>query len=48
MKLISMFYKSKCKKVDCLCIHIERDIEAEEDIDEQELNQLKKNNSTKI
>lgn len=48
MKIISMFYKSKCKKFDCLCIHIERDIEAEEDIDEQELNQLKKNNSTKI
>lgn len=45
MKIISMFYKSKCKKINCLCIHIERDIEAEEEIDEQE---IKKNNSTKI
>lgn len=38
LKIISMFYKSKCKRVDCLCIHIERDIDAEEDLDEQIIN----------
>jgi hypothetical protein len=35
LKLISMCYKSKCKKFDCLSIHIERDIENEEKLDEQ-------------
>ena len=37
LKLISMCYKSKCKKFDCLCIKIERDIDNEEKLDEQEL-----------
>jgi len=27
-------YKSKCSKVDIGCIHIERDVEAEEQIDQ--------------
>jgi hypothetical protein len=48
MKLISMFYKSKCKKVDCCCIHIERDIIIEEEYDEKELKEFNKNDSTKI
>jgi hypothetical protein len=48
MKLISMCYKSKCKSVDCFGIHILRDVVIEEDYDEKELNQLKKNDSTKI
>ena len=37
LKLISMCYKSKCKKFDCLGIHIERDIDNEEKWDEQEI-----------
>ena len=37
LKLISMCYKSKCKKFDCLGIHIERDIDNEEKLDEQKL-----------
>jgi hypothetical protein len=37
LKLISMCYKSKCKKFDCLGIHIERDIDNEEKLDEQEI-----------
>ena len=37
LKMISMCYKSKCKKFDCLGIHIERDIDNEEKLDEQEL-----------
>ena len=37
LKLISMCYKSKCKKFDCLGIHIERDIGNEEKLDEQEI-----------
>ena len=37
LKLISICYKSKCKKFDCLGIHIERDIDNEEKLDEQEL-----------
>ena len=37
LKLISMCYKSKCKKFDCLGIHIERDIFNEEKLDEQEI-----------
>ena len=37
LKLISMCYKSKCKKFDCLGIHIERDIVNEEKLDEQEI-----------
>ncbi len=32
-----MCYKSKCKKFDCLGIHIERDIDNEEKLDEQEI-----------
>ena len=38
LKIISMFYKSKCKKVDCWGVHIERDINAEEELDEQTIN----------
>ena len=37
LKMISMCYKSKCKKFDCLGIHIERDIVNEEKLDEQEI-----------
>ncbi len=37
LKLISMCYKSKWKKFDCLGIHIERDIDNEEKLDEQEI-----------
>ena len=37
LKLISMCYQSKCKKFDCLGIHIERDIDNEEKLDEQEI-----------
>ena len=37
LKLISMCYKSKCKKFECLGIHIERDIDNEEKLDEQEI-----------
>ncbi len=37
LKLISMCYKSKCKKFDCFGIHIDRDIDNEEKLDEQEL-----------
>jgi len=29
LAIIRMMYKSKCVKVDCLCCHIERDIEQE-------------------
>ena len=40
-----MFYKSKCVKFDCLCFHIERDIEHElQDIEAQST----KNNDTKL
>ena len=38
LKIISMFYKSKCKRVDCWGVHIERDIDAEEELDEQVIN----------
>lgn len=38
LKIISMFYKSKCKRVDCWGVHIERDIDAEEELDEQTIN----------
>jgi hypothetical protein len=30
IKLVSMAYKSKCKEVDCCCMKIIRDVEAEE------------------
>ena len=33
-----LFYKSKCKKIKCLCIDIERDIVSEEDIDVLNIN----------
>jgi hypothetical protein len=49
LKIISMFYKSKCKKVDCWGVHIERDIEAEEEIDEQTINKgLQSRSSEKL
>jgi hypothetical protein len=36
LALARMAYKSKCKNIECCgCIKIERDIEAEESIDEQ-------------
>lgn len=49
LKIISMFYKSKCKKVDCWGVHIERDINAEEEIDEQIINKgLQSRSSEKL
>lgn len=48
MKLISMCYKSKCKRVDCFGVHIIRDIITEEEYDEKELKEFKKNDSIKI
>ncbi len=49
LKIISMFYKSKCKRVDCFGIHIERDIDAEEDLDEQIINKgLQSRSSEKL
>ena len=48
MKLISMCYKSKCQSVDCFGIHILRDVIGEEEIDEQELKKMKKNDSLTI
>ncbi len=33
LALGSQLYRSKCSKVDVGCIHIERDVEAEDDID---------------
>jgi hypothetical protein len=49
LKIISMFYKSKCKKVDCWGVHIERDIAAEEELDEQIINKgLQSRSSEKL
>ena len=49
LKIISMFYKSKCKKVDCWGVHIERDINAEEELDEQTINKgLESRSSEKL
>jgi hypothetical protein len=49
LKIISMFYKSKCKRVDCWGVHIERDIEAEEELDEQTINKgLESRSSEKL
>ena len=31
--IMASCYKSKCSKVDVGCIHIERDVEAEEELD---------------
>ena len=39
IKLVSMAYKSKCTEVECCCIKIKRDIEAEVSVDEIELPQ---------
>jgi hypothetical protein len=46
--VLGLVYKSKCKVVSCCCLRIERDIDAEERIDEMELGQAKKNNSNVI
>jgi len=36
LALGSQLYRSKCSKVDVGCIHITRDVEAEEEIDRQQ------------
>jgi len=33
--IMASCYKSKCSKIDIGCIHIQRDIEAEEELDRQ-------------
>jgi hypothetical protein len=48
LKLISLCYKSKCKRFQCCGLKIERDVIIEEDYDEKELNQLRRNDSSKI
>lgn len=30
-------YKSKCREIKCLCLHIVRDVESEEKVDEAQL-----------
>ena len=35
--VLGVCYKSKCKTIDCCCLKIVRDIDAEETIDEHEL-----------
>jgi len=32
-------YKSKCKEIHCCCVHIVRDVESEEKIDEIQMHQ---------
>lgn len=39
LKLASMAYKSKCSSVDFCCLKIKRNVEAEEKIDEFQLQQ---------
>jgi hypothetical protein len=49
LKIIGMFYKSKCKTVRCFGVLIERDIEAEEELDEQTINKgLESRSSEKL
>jgi hypothetical protein len=48
LKLISLCYKSKCKRFQCCGIKIERDVFIEEEYDEKELNTLRRNESTKM
>jgi hypothetical protein len=49
LKIISMFYKSKCKRVDCWGVHIIRDVEIEEELDEQTINKgLESRSSEKL
>lgn len=43
LKVISMCYKSKCKKFDCMGVHIERDIDNEEKLDEREMKTIQLN-----
>jgi len=49
IKLSSMAYKSKCKELDCCCIKIIRDTEAEEKEEEFRITHqpLQQNNSNK-
>ncbi len=35
-------YKSKCKEIKCLCLHIVRDVESEENVDEAHLQMRQK------
>lgn len=39
-------YKSKCREIDICCIHIKRDVEAEEKIDEIQIHNQRIANST--
>jgi hypothetical protein len=48
LKLISLCYKSKCKKFQCWGINVERDVFIEEEYDENQLKSFKKTNSTII
>ena len=48
LKLISLWYKSKCKTFHCWGIHVERDVIVEEEYDEQELNKTTKNDEKDI
>jgi hypothetical protein len=41
--VLGVCYKSKCKTLECCCVKIVRDIEAEETIDEHELS-IRNNN----
>ena len=37
LAILGVCYKSKCKTIDCCCIKIVRDIDAEEQLDEETL-----------
>jgi hypothetical protein len=37
MAIVALLYKSKCTKVKCFCIEIDRDVAGEEKLDEEQL-----------
>ena len=46
MAIVALLYKSKCTKVKCCCIEIDRDVAGEEKIDEEQLHIQRNNNPT--
>ncbi len=44
MAIVALLYKSKCTKVKCCCIEIDRDVAGEEKIDEEALHIQRDNN----
>jgi len=44
--VLAILYKSKCTRIECCCFKIDRDVQGEEKLDQEELRAVHRNDTT--